>query len=359
MKIYNRKNTTHSCATSIPFLKNVNIIPDTMPNCNTIISEQRSSLGRYRTVGVSVIDPKLSYVCNAKNLKICGNININGNVTIGGTTTLDDTIINGDVTINHVTICDLSACNIDISQNLTVGGDFIVEGHTTLEKVTANIVRYQNNSHFFNWGVHIIPVSGEPFRLSLISDIAHGEIISREECEITWGPPTRPGGWIYPGYGGYGGKLRGISWSDRSCYPTDGRKNPETDGPSWAIAIPIPFNGKISSPLDSPPPHARFSWTLGRYGEEVDNFRLDLEIYIINCRHGMPEVIDPAIAYIRIISKCGSCNWGENILGSISWSLLTSSVTIKPSFAIGLYVFRNSPVLFSPATFTLEVQRDI
>ena len=216
MKIYNTDNNTCpttntviSTGTSIPTLTNVAIIPDNTQTCNVACTERCQNLGRFRTLGVANIDPKQSYVCGSTTLKVCGNLEVcddltvNGNLTVVGNTTINNlTVVDLTVTGNLVA-CDISACNIDISQNLTVAGnttlvdvsatnidisqDLTVGGDTTLVDVSANIIQYANNSQFFNWGVHIIPMSNVPFRLGMITSWSLLGVPSIQNVEFTWG----------------------------------------------------------------------------------------------------------------------------------------------------------------------------
>jgi len=402
MKIYNTDNTTNSCPTtntviltnpSIPTLTNVAIIPDNTQTGNVACTERCQNLGRFRTLGVANIDPKQSYVCGSTTLKVCGNLEVcddltvNGNLTvIGGTTINNLTIVNLTVT-GDLVACDISACNIDISQNLTVGGDttlvdvsatnvdisqnLTVLGDTTLVDVSANIIQYTNNSQFFNWGVHIIPISGVAFQLGMITRYFQGApLISN--VSFKWGMggvDEREGGWIYPGYGGYGSLDRNtnpqmLAWSDRSSFPTDGLQNDLSDPLKYAysIGVSIPFDGSLTKGL------SRFSWMLGKYSATQPpppvGFTLSIAIYLIKCDHGGPILQDPPLATIEITRKCGHTTWGVGGNG-VGWSFPGPvPAQIAAGDAIGIYIIKNpsqggAGVIHSPATFTLEVQRDV
>lgn len=177
------------------------------------------------------------------------------------------------------------------------------------------------------------------------------------------GVTEREGGWIYPGYGGYGSLQANTNaalhaWSGRSAYPTDGMQNDLTDPRKYAysIGLPIPFKGSLVSG------RSRFSWMLGKYSATAPpppvNFRLELNIYLIKCDRGNPVLQDDPLAKIEITRKCGHTTWGEPGTGIPSFTI-PGSVLIQPSDAIGFYIVRNDSVIHSPATFTLEVQRDI
>jgi len=393
MKIYNTDNTTSSCpttntvistGTSIPTLTNVAIIPDNTQTCNIACTERCQNLGRFRTLGVANIDPKQSYVCGSTTLKVCGNLEVcdnlivNGNLIVVGATIIN--VVNLTVTGNLVA-CDISACNLDLSQNLTVagdttlvdvsatniditqnvniGGDLDVTGHTQLVDVSANIIQYKNNSQFFNWGVHIIPEDGRTFELGLISRISGAPpSLTITNVEITWNR-NEQGGWIYPGYGSYGviGNHHppNSTWSDRGSYPTDGFENTAGDY-SYAIGLTIPFDGEISRAF------SRFSWTLGRYAPAAGippappPFTLNMEVYIIRCGQNFPAAPE-RVARMQIVRKCGHGVWGV-LANGIVWTQ-GPDVTVSAGDALGLFITSNQGNVHSPATFTLEIQRDI
>jgi hypothetical protein len=286
------------------------------------------------------------------------NIDISQNLTVAGDTTLVDvSATNIDISQNltvagDTILVDVSAANIDISQNLTV------VGHTTLGDVSANIIEYKNNSQFFNWGVHIIPEDGEAFELGLISRISVGGTLTITNCPIIWNR-NELGGWIYPGYGSYGlienHHTPNSTWSDRGSYPTDGFENIAGEY-SYAIGLTIPFDGKIIGGF------SRFSWTLGRYlpsGGGIPPFipfTLNMEVYIIKCNSNTPAAPE-RIAVMQIDKKCGRSNWGV-ITSGINWHSTNNLMTVSAGDALGLFITSNTGDIHSPATFTLEVQRD-
>lgn len=365
MKILNNSCTNQKTNSNVTIVPNSSFACLPSSNHHYQISDRTLSIGRFNTLGLTTIDPQLSSVCGADTLTIRGNLQICDNLIVNGTMTVtgDSTLVNLTVT-GHLDACDISACNIDISQNLTVAGhttlvdvsatnidisqNLTVVGHTTLGDVSANIIEYKNNSQFFNWGVHIIPEDGVTFKLGLISQII-GTSINVTNCPIVWNRNEK-GGWIYPGYGSYGVVYNlddhpsNSTWSDRGSYPTDGK---ESNGAySYAIGLTIPFDGKIIGGF------SRFSWTLGRYlpsGGGIPPFIpfvLNMEVYIIRCNSNTPAAPEK-IAIMKIDKKCGRTNWPS-----------APDVVVSAGDALGLFITSNKGDIHSPATFTLEVQRD-
>jgi hypothetical protein len=370
MKILNNSCTNQKTNSNVTIVPNSSFACLPSSNHHYQISDRTLSIGRFNTLGLTTIDPQLSSVCGADTLTIRGNLQICDNLIVNGTMTVtgDSTLVNLTVT-GHLDACDISACNIDISQNLTVAGhttlvdvsaanidilqNLTVAGHTTLVDVSANIIEYKNNSQFFNWGVHIIPKDGVTFKLGLISKISTTAGLTITNCPIVWNR-NRLGGWIYPGYGSYGVVKNdhppNSTWSDRGSYPTDGFENIAGEY-SYAIGLTIPFDGKIIGGF------SRFSWTLGRYlpsGGGIP-FALNMEVYIIKCNGNIPAAPE-RIAIMQIDKKCGRTNWGD-VASGINWPS-APDVVVSAGDALGLFITSNTDDIHSPATFTLEVQRD-
>ena len=98
---------------------------------------------------------------------------------------------------------------------------------------------------------------------------------------------------------------------------------------------------------------------LGKYNIAPVGFTLNVTFYEIICSHGAGSVhiADNVIGEARIVRKCGHCIWGVDADGII-WST-GGNVPITAGNAIGIYIRSNTGEIHSPATFTLEVQRDI
>jgi hypothetical protein len=68
--------------------------------------------------------------------------------------------------VNRI-VPNCSSNPVEISSNVNICGDLSVLDDTVVHDISANMIRFWNNSHFFNWGVHIIPISGAEFTLGM------------------------------------------------------------------------------------------------------------------------------------------------------------------------------------------------
>ena len=101
---------------------------------------------------------------------------------------------------------------------------------------------------------------------------------------------------------------------------------------------------------------------LGKYDlAPVHILHLTIEIYIIRCDDNLPILQDDPIARIIIDRKCGHTTWGvPQPSGIPTFDIVgISPIPIQATDAIGFYIVDNDGDIHSPATFTLEVQRDI
>ena len=59
-------------------------------------------------------------------------------------------------------------------------GDLSVWGDTVVHDISASMIRFWNNSQFFNWGVHIIPISGVDFTLGMDGVYVSDNIVTND-----------------------------------------------------------------------------------------------------------------------------------------------------------------------------------
>jgi hypothetical protein len=123
MKILNNSCTNQKTNSNVTIVPNSSFACLPSSNHHYQISDRTLSIGRFNTLGLTTIDPQLSSVCGADTLTIRGNLQI----------------------------CD----------------NLLTVGSTQLHDLSANWIQYWNNSTFFNWGVHIIPISGQVFILGM------------------------------------------------------------------------------------------------------------------------------------------------------------------------------------------------
>ena len=289
--------------------------------------------------------------------------------------------------------------NLKISGNLTITSDFQVLGDSFQHDITANNIKFFNNSAFFTWGVHIIPKSGTIFTLAN-KGLKTDNNSLKDETRIWYE------GWIYPGFGGYGNSInsKGTTiqnneqipngtdydssiphlggWSDRSSFPSCNFDSSSNFDYGMAIATSIPFDGWLIDNKKNPPfqdkkiwphvhniqnifhkdqtgecnsqihshngPSSRFSWMLGKYDTSdtnpLEKFVLTLDFYLIKCFktvNGIKIVgLQPPqkIGRATIKTRCGNAKWGDDEIFDSSYG----TVTINAGDGIGIFIVSNN-----------------